>query len=334
MSEIEIDIQDTNGHVVTLKVPPTTLLEEVAILARDELQLPLHNLQGQGLRYALFHSRLGRFLTLDLTVFGQRLQVGDRVRILPCAIGTLFELELQTEPNPGMPYPIPNKDTSIGRDFSNEIVIRHKAVSRQHGLLTWQDGFHLYLDMGSANGSLINNQPVNELTPIAVGDILTLGQNVRLLYRERIKVDPALAFADENLSEAKDEQSRTGLVEIPRTQVYLSYSEGQRETAEVLIENLGKTGVKVYYDAQEPLSLMQRSGVMILILSREAVASEKLQDEWREFYSLRKPMIAILFEACRIPDVVDDVAHFIDYQYDDRALAGDVLEELHRIKPR
>jgi hypothetical protein len=279
----------------------------------------------------LFHHRLARFLNPDLSLYGHQIQGGDRLRLLPKAFSEFFELELQSDPTPGMLFPLPPREISIGREFNNQIVIRHKSVSRQHGIFTWQDGFHLYLDVGSANGSLINNQPVTELTPLASGDLLTLGQAV-LLYRERERQDASADESEFASPGAAGEQSRTGLMQIPRSQVYLSYSPGQRDVAESLIEHLGKTGIKVYYDSENVLAVMQRADVMIVILSREAVANGQLVREWDEFYTLRKPVIAVLFEPCRVPDSVDDVAQYVEYHYDDRGLAGDVLEVLQKLK--
>jgi pSer/pThr/pTyr-binding forkhead associated (FHA) protein len=331
MSIIPVDIQDSAGHFTTLEVPLDMLLSEVATLACEALQLPLRDRLGQTLTYALFHHRLARFLNLDLNLQGHQIRAGDRLRILPKAFSEFFELELHSDPTPGMLFPLLPKEMSIGREFNNQIVIRHKSVSRQHGIFTWQDGFHLYLDVGSANGSLINNRPVTELTPLAGGDLLTIGQAV-LLYRERERQDTSAETETLASAGVSNEQSRTGLMQIPRSQVYLSYSSGQRDVAESLIEHLGKTGIKVYYDSENVLGVMQRADVMIVILSREAVANAQLVRQWDEFYTLRKPIIAVLFEPCRVPDSVDDVGQYVEYHYDDYALAGDVLEVLQKIK--
>ena len=326
MTQVAIDIQDTRGHVATITISSEAPLQEAAELAAESLNLPLRDRHGQEITYALFHQRLGRFLNLDVSLRGHDIGPHDRLRILAVPFGQFFELELLTEPNPGMLYPLAAREASIGRDFSNDVVIRNKSISRQHGHFEWQDGFHIYLDADSANGSWINHQPVTQPTPLAASDILKLG-NVEMIYRERLAgSDPSAEQLEGVHIDQSQEDSRTGLMDVPRVQAYLSYSQGQSNLAEVIQTHLSKAGIKIWHDLDD----MQRTNAMIAILSREAVSSDRLQAEWEEFFQLRKPMVVVLFEPCRIPEAMENNALMVEYHYNDPQLAGDVLDALQQ----
>jgi hypothetical protein len=328
MTQEAIDIQDTRGHVATITASNKVPLQEVAELAINSLKLPLRDRHGRDITYALFHQRIGRFLNLEVSLLGHDLAPGDRLRILAVPFGKFFELELMTEPNPGMLYPMAAREASIGRDFSNDVVIRAKSISRQHGHFEWQDGFHIYLDADSANGSWINHQPVTQPTPLADGDILKLG-NVAMIYRERLTgFEPDANQLRELIIDPGHEDSRTGLMDIPKVQAYLSYSPGQGSLAEVIATHMSKAGIKIWQDVDDISQTLQRTNAMIAILSREAVSNDRLQAEWREYFQLRKPTVVVLFEPCRLPDEMEKSAFVVEYHYNDAQLAGDVLEAL------
>jgi hypothetical protein len=308
-------------------------LSQVVNLAQEQLGLPAKDRYGRWLRYALYQPHEGRFLNLSLAAHALELATGLRLHLLPRGFGDFFELELLSDPNPGLLFPMPPKELSIGREFGNQIVIRHKAVSRQHGIFEWQDGFHFYMDLGSANGSWLNNQPVTAATPLAPGDILHLGQTVVLLYREQVvPQDGAPDQGHKPIAGSQSETARTGLVQIPKGEIFLSYSPGQAEVMEALAEGLAKTGIQAWHDVDDLGPILQRSALMIAILSREAVASEARQAEWAAFAVYRKPVIVILFEACPFPEVLDDLPHqVVEYRFDDTELGGDVLEALKQL---
>ncbi|HIK20906.1 MAG TPA: adenylate/guanylate cyclase domain-containing protein [Synechococcus sp. M44_DOE_062] len=67
---------------------------------------------------------------------------------------------------------------TLGRDEDNAIVLSDPSVSRQHALLQYLDNNSIYLiDLGSRNGSFVNNRRVSIPTLLQDGDRLTLGQS-------------------------------------------------------------------------------------------------------------------------------------------------------------
>jgi ABC-type multidrug transport system ATPase subunit/pSer/pThr/pTyr-binding forkhead associated (FHA) protein len=63
---------------------------------------------------------------------------------------------------------------TIGRDASNDVVIDHPVVSKQHAEIIKQDGKVILVDLGSTNGTFVNGikvkrHPLQELDRIVIG---------------------------------------------------------------------------------------------------------------------------------------------------------------------
>lgn len=63
---------------------------------------------------------------------------------------------------------------TIGRSLSNEICIREQHVSRQHSVISYQYGLFMISDLGSANGTFVNDEQLAEPFPLASGDVIRL----------------------------------------------------------------------------------------------------------------------------------------------------------------
>lgn len=69
--------------------------------------------------------------------------------------------------------------TSIGRAPSNTIVLDHGYASAEHALLTRRGRQWWLEDLGSRNGTLLNETPLQEAAVVSAGDTITVG-DVRL----------------------------------------------------------------------------------------------------------------------------------------------------------
>jgi FHA domain-containing protein len=67
----------------------------------------------------------------------------------------------------------------LGRAERVEVALADAAVSGEHAQLMRGDRTWLVRDLGSTNGTRVNNAPVKGDMPLATGDVLGLG-NVRL----------------------------------------------------------------------------------------------------------------------------------------------------------
>lgn len=83
---------------------------------------------------------------------------------------------------------------TIGRQAGNDICIPEQHVSRQHAVITYREGIFMIDDLGSANGTFVNDQPINESFPLASGDVIRL--YVPVLY-----FSATVSEADQRLAE-------------------------------------------------------------------------------------------------------------------------------------
>lgn len=64
--------------------------------------------------------------------------------------------------------------STIGRGKGTNIILQHPLVSRQHCELFESSGQLMVRDLGSLNGTFVNNQRVTE-SPLPAGELLTVG---------------------------------------------------------------------------------------------------------------------------------------------------------------
>jgi pSer/pThr/pTyr-binding forkhead associated (FHA) protein len=63
---------------------------------------------------------------------------------------------------------------TIGRQAGNDICIPEQHVSRQHAVINYRDGIFMITDLGSANGTFVNDRQLSEPFPLASGDEIRL----------------------------------------------------------------------------------------------------------------------------------------------------------------
>ena len=80
----------------------------------------------------------------------------------------------------GRCYDIAKNDVVLGRTDDNDIVLDHRSVSRHHSRIVVQGEQTRVIDLGSANGTLVNGEEYAELL-LKEGDVITLG-HVKLQF--------------------------------------------------------------------------------------------------------------------------------------------------------
>lgn len=84
-----------------------------------------------------------------------------------------------------VPETMPNHECSIGRAASCNLVLDSLDVSRIHSQIKFEQSAYHYTDLGSANGSRINNDTVqpNQSYVLNAGDLIQIGDFVILIEK-------------------------------------------------------------------------------------------------------------------------------------------------------
>jgi hypothetical protein len=91
-----------------------------------------------------------------------------------------LQLLVRQGPRAGQAFDLNKPVITIGREAGNDVVLEDPQVSRHHARLTLQAGGYVVEDLGSTNGTFINEQRVMGPRPANPGDQLRLGDNVVL----------------------------------------------------------------------------------------------------------------------------------------------------------
>jgi len=79
----------------------------------------------------------------------------------------------------GARYDVTSARVRIGRDPSNQIRIQDDVyVSRHHAFITFQEGHWWIEDLGSRNGTLLNDAHILQREMLTPGDKLTIGHTL------------------------------------------------------------------------------------------------------------------------------------------------------------
>jgi pSer/pThr/pTyr-binding forkhead associated (FHA) protein len=85
-------------------------------------------------------------------------------------------------PNLGHEYLLEGEDITIGRSTNNSIVLPSPEISRRHAHL-WLDGEFMFVeDLGSTNGTFVNNARLYNQVKLYDGDEIQVGDSFRLLF--------------------------------------------------------------------------------------------------------------------------------------------------------
>jgi hypothetical protein len=66
--------------------------------------------------------------------------------------------------------------TTLGRGATNTIVVPDTFASSEHALISWRSGQWWLEDLGSRNGTQLNDEAVTAPTVLSAGDVIAIGQ--------------------------------------------------------------------------------------------------------------------------------------------------------------
>jgi hypothetical protein len=99
-----------------------------------------------------------------------------------------LNLVVQNGPNAGQVFTIDNSTKTIGRGEGCDIFVADTSLSRQHAQIRVMPTGYVLEDLGSTNGSFVNERPVPGGVLLASGDIIRLGET--LSFRVEYGFDP------------------------------------------------------------------------------------------------------------------------------------------------
>ncbi len=103
----------------------------------------------------------------------------------PAGVMRLPCLEVVTGPQRGMRFELDRETMTIGRPARGQhfdILLQDHAVSRPHARIERIAGSYHLTDIGSANGTLVNNQRIDQTVRLEDGDSIIFGEAV-LIFR-------------------------------------------------------------------------------------------------------------------------------------------------------
>jgi hypothetical protein len=110
-----------------------------------------------------------------------------------------------------MEIPVDQPSVRLGRGSGSEIVVQDTQISRQHAEISRQGDRFYIRDLGSTNGTFVNNRQITDLRPLQSGDQIRIG-NTTLACEVVPAGAPAAAAAAATDWEAElwDEGAETG----------------------------------------------------------------------------------------------------------------------------
>ncbi len=105
-----------------------------------------------------------------MTLFQARMRVMATKPLKPGTLRFAPRLLMQTGPNPGCEFIVTQDALLIGRSEQCEIVINDPRVSRRHSHLIWDGAYCTIEDLGSTNGTFVNDQRLTKPYVLRAGD--------------------------------------------------------------------------------------------------------------------------------------------------------------------
>jgi pSer/pThr/pTyr-binding forkhead associated (FHA) protein len=199
----------------------------------------------------------------------------------------------------GQKYPLQAGANIIGREKSLALALVDSQVSRQHAQILWVAGQYLLEDLGSANGTFVNDEQITGSRPLKDGDLICVG-NTLLAFQigKESSIPPDIDKPhDTELLPVEPEE-----LEYPKTQrahVFLSYKRGispDEPLALQLFDHLSKEH-EVFIDqnmvvgtlwAERIEAELKRSDFLIVLLSSQSINSEMVKAEIETAHRLGK----------------------------------------------
>jgi hypothetical protein len=249
-------------------------------------------------------------------------------------------------------YEITKRITRIGRDETNDLTIFSETISRKHAalIITPEDRHRHYIeDLHSRNGTRINGVLINDRSPIKVGDVIMLANDVTLILRDdefdrdnefdRTQPIEAVSIPSEETPVEPDRQMDLALLpgedgsfnsdSITKDltgYLFISHSSRDIEMARKISQELRRSNIQTWLDEEQidlgdkwnnviSRAIRESWGALVLI-SRHSLASIQCEGERQSFeryYQKREKQIYFLLLEDMPPDELPYTVPVIQY---------------------
>ncbi len=96
------------------------------------------------------------------------------------------EISLTTENDSGEALKFTQNEITLGRDETCEFVVNDPTISGRHARLTFRNMHWWVEDLGSTNGTYLNEEKIETPTILISGDEMRIGKNVVLVEIESV----------------------------------------------------------------------------------------------------------------------------------------------------
>ena len=164
--------------------PPEVLLEADGLLRQGAFEIEASLVEGP---QAEEPAAASGDLPPEAVPTGERAAHDDEGTRAPFvsapALEPRAELVLIERGRPGRTFALAAERTVIGRLPESDVPVRDPGASRRHAEIRREDGEYVLADLGSTNGTLVNEASVGERA-LCDGDRITIGETV-LEFRRR-----------------------------------------------------------------------------------------------------------------------------------------------------
>jgi len=212
-------------------------------------------------------------------------------------------------------YPISKDEITIGRSRDNHITLKDDAVSRHHAkLINGQEGFVLN-DLGSFNGTKVNDRSIRK-TLLKNEDRILIGRS-RLIFYDRDSLQPSLS---ESLVLATDGDFDNGDRQI----VQSTLKDGGHKGSQSLLVAVDSQKIRKESEAPGHVEITQASSP----LDEELTSLERANKVLFVLYEISRQLNSIQDFSELLDKIMDLIFMVIDADYGFLILRGDDNKEL------
>lgn len=228
-------------------------------------------------------------------------------------------------------YPLEDELITVGRAADNKVIIIEPEISRYHMRLERTPRGYELTDLGSTNGTTVNNSPVREARLLASGDVIRIGSTITIQYTN--DPDEALVTARGGAKRQTDLLTKdvtranrdpktvmtsfldTNSVAIQRDigvepealagQVLVLYARSDWENIVApLVDRLYQSGISAWVEqylipqSEEWRMALEQARMecwmLLVVVSPDAMHQDHLMKIWRHFHNREKNVILLL----------------------------------------